>query len=263
MRRLSSGDRRLVLLVMLTIILIGAIGVASTTVTTRAPPEPVCGVCTQALDQAADDHDIDISRGTSKMIVQVHSNGTATFTGRVSLAQGADLLQNVTLRRAIVRDVSYILAEERRGLHTRIDGTTLVVQYRAPVGHRSLGVVRFDAFETAGAPPLASGGEGYPYPGADTLVIRAPTGCSVHGEYGDSVTDTAIMWDGDSHELHAGQIQNDVVISFVPKDTVAPAIRATLAALYKNMSTVTASHLFGIAVVIGAVAVLTRRYELR
>jgi hypothetical protein len=216
---------------MLTIVVISAIGVASMTATARAPPEPVCGVCTQALDQAADDHDVDIERGTSTMIVQVHPNDTATFTARVSLTQGTDQLRNATRRRAIVQDVSYIVAEERRDLHTRIDGTTLVVRYRAAVAHQSLGVVRFDAFETTGAPPLASGGEGPPYPGADTLVMRAPAGYRVHGGYGDSANDTAIVWDGNSHERYAGHIEDDVVISFVPTDATVPAVRVRLAAL--------------------------------
>ena len=165
------------------------------------------------------------------MVVQVHPNGTATFTAQVSLTQGTDRLQNATLRREVVQDVSYIVVEERRNLHTQIEGTTLVVRYRATVADRSLGVVRFDAFETTGAPPLASGGEGPPYPGADTLVMRAPTGYSVHGRHGDSANNTAIVWHGDSHEQYAGHIEDDVVISFVPTDAPVPAIRVRLAAL--------------------------------
>jgi hypothetical protein len=229
---LSPDERRpIASLLLLTIVVISATGVASVPVIARAPPEPVCGVCTQALNQAADDHEVNLERGTSKMMVQVHSNGTATFTARVSLTQGADQLRNGTLRRAIVRDISYIVAEERRNLHTRINRTTLVVRYRAAVAHQSLGVVRFDAFETAGAPPLASGGEGPPYPGADTLVMRTPADYKVHNGYGDSANDTAILWYGDSHEQYAGHIEDDVVISFVPTDATAPAIRVRLATL--------------------------------
>jgi hypothetical protein len=233
MLRLSPDDGRPIgPLLLLTIVVISATGVASVPVAARAPPEPVCGVCTQALNQAADDHDINLERGTSKMIVQVHPNGTATFTAQVSLTQGAGHLRNATLRRAIVQDVSGIVAEERRDLRTRIDSTTLVVRYRAAVAHRSLGVVRFDAFETAGAPPLASGGEGPPYPGADTLVMRAPADYRLHNRYGDSANDTAIVWYGDSHEQYAGYIEDDVVISFVPTDAKVPAIRVRLASLF-------------------------------
>lgn len=232
MARLSpDDDRPIASLLLLTIVVISATGVASVPVTARAPPEPVCGVCTQALDQAADDHGVTLERGTSTMNVQVHPNGTATFTARVSLTQGADQLRNATLRRAIVQDISYIVAEERRGLRTRIDRTTLVVRYRAAVAHRSVGVIRFDAFETTGAPPLASGGEGPPYPGADTLVMRAPAEYRVHDGYGESANDTAIVWDGDSHEQYAGHIEDNVVISFVPTDATVPAIRVRLAAL--------------------------------
>jgi hypothetical protein len=228
----SDEGRPIASLLLLTLVVMSATGVASVPVTARAPPEPVCGVCTQALNQAAEDHEVNLERGTSKMIVQVHSNGTATFTARVSLTQGTDQLRNATLRRAIVRDVSYIVAEERRDLHTRINKTTLVVRYRAVVAHQSLGVVRFDAFKTTGAPPLASGGEGPPYPGADTLVMRAPADYRVHNGYGDSTNDTAITWYGDSHEQYAGHIEDDVVISFVPTDATVPAIRVRHAALF-------------------------------
>lgn len=153
------------------------------------------------------------------------------------------------------------MAEKRRDLHTRLDRATLVVRYRAAVAHRSLGVVRFDAFETVGAPPLASGGEGPPYPGADTLVLRAPADSRAHDGYGDSANDTAIVWYGDSHEQYAGQIKDDVVISFVPKDATVPAIRVRLAALFEHMGTVTALTFFFAALVIGAVAVLIRESE--
>lgn len=173
---------------------------------------------------------MEITRGTSEMTVRVHPNGTATFTARVSLARGAETLRNATLRRAVVRDVGYVIADERRDLRTRIDGRTLVVRYRAVVAHRSLGVVRFDAFETTGAPPFASGGEGPPYPGADTLVVRAPADHRVAGEYGDSTTDTTVVWHGDGDEQHAGHI-DDAVIPFVPRDATLPAVRVRLATL--------------------------------
>lgn len=225
------------LLLVLALLVVGA-GVASTTVTARAPPEPVCGVCTQALDRAGQDHDVEITRGTSEMTVRVHPNGTATFTARVSLARGAETLRNATLRRAVVRDVGYVTADERRDLRTRIDGRTLVVRYRAAVAHRSLGVIRFDAFETTGAPPLASGGDGPPYPGADTLVVRAPADHRIAGEHGDSTTDTAIVWHGDSDEQYAGHI-DAAVISFVPRDATVPAVRVRLAGLLDWLGSLT------------------------
>jgi len=229
---LSDDRRPIASHLLLIIIVISAIGVASVSVTARAPPEPVCGVCTQALNQAADDHDVNLERGTSKMTVQVHPNGTATFTAWVSLIRGADRLRNVTLRRSIVRDVSYIVTEERRNLRTQIDRNTLVIRYRAAVAHQSLGVVRFDAFETSDAPLLGgSGGEGTPYSGADTLVMRAPVNYSVHNGHGDSANDTTIVWEGDSHEQYAGHIKDDIVISFTPADAIVPAIRVKFAAL--------------------------------
>ena len=170
---------------MLALLVAGA-DVASTTATARAPTEPVCGVCTQALDRAGEDHNAGITRGTSEMAVRVHPNGTATFTARVSRARGAETLRNATLRRAVVGDVGYVLVGERRELRTRIDGRS--------------------------------------------LVVRAPAILWSAGEYGDSTTDTAIVWHGDSDEQYAGHI-DDAVTSFVPRDATVPAVRVRPAAL--------------------------------
>ncbi|MFB6267227.1 MAG: hypothetical protein ABEI31_06185, partial [Halodesulfurarchaeum sp.] len=200
-----------------------------TTVTAKAPPEPVCGVCTSSLDEAAREHGVTLERGTSSMTIQLDERGTATFVARVSLREGADRLRNETLRAAIVRDVSYIVVEERQDLQTAIRGKTLIVRYRSDgVAHVTVGVLRFDAFQIRGAPPLASGGEGSPYPGADRVTLRARAGFRLHGSHGDISTETAIVWHGNSHEQYAGSI-DEVVISFVPEDAAFPTLRVAIA----------------------------------
>ena len=205
-------------------------GLASvTTVTGKAPPEPVCGVCTSSLDEAARDHGVSLERGTSSMHVQVYQNGSARFVAQVELEEGAERLRNETLRNTIVRDVSYIVVEERKGLQTAIRGTTLIVRYRSQgVSHVTLGVVKFDAFQTRGAPPLASGGEGSPYPGADRLTLSAPAGYLLHGSHGDASNQSEIVWYGDSHEQYSGNIEEGEVISFVPENAAFPTLRIAI-----------------------------------
>lgn len=198
----------------------------------KAPPEPVCGVCTSALDRAASEHGVDIERGRSTMTVQLYENGSAAFTTHVTITTGADRLRNASLREVIVRDVSYVLVDERQNLRTAMDGDTLVVRYRGNgLAHTTLGVLRFDAFVTRDPPPLVGGGEGAPYPGADRLTLRAPPGYRVYGTHGDGANETAIVWHGDSHQQFAGTIAEDVVISFVPSNVALPGPRVAVAGI--------------------------------
>lgn len=199
-------------------------------VTAKAPPEPVCGVCTSSLDEAARERGVTINRGKSTMTVDLYENGTAKFNAHVQLETGAERLQNQTLREAIVRDVSYVLADERQHLQTELNGNTLIVRYdSSDVAHTTLGVLQFDAFQTRGAPPFASGGEGAPYPGADTLTIRGPTGFELHGSHGEYHNETAVVWHSESDEQYSGDIEEDVVISFVPEDARLPTVRTIMA----------------------------------
>ena len=211
--------------------LLGGVAASQPTVA-KAPPEPVCGVCTDALDEAADERGVALEREESRTDIRLHANGSAEFVARVTLATGTDRLTNASLREAIVRDVSYIVAEERTHLRTAIEGQTLVVRYRSPtVAHTTLGVVRFDAFRTRGAPPLASGGEGSPYPGTDRLMLHAPATYQVYGSHGAASNETTVVWYRADHERYAGGIKEDQTIAFVPADARLPRVRVRLAAL--------------------------------
>lgn len=224
-----TGPRlRLVVVLGLLVASFGSVSIVSA----KAPPEPVCGVCTSDLDEAADAHGVAIERGQTTMTVQLYPNGSAGFLARVDLKRGAEALRNDTLRDSVVRDVSYVLADDRDGLATEMEGNTLVVRYLShDMAHETFGVLRFDAFVTADPPPLASGGEGSPYPGADRLTLRAPDGFRVHGTHGAFGNDTVIGWEGNSQERYAGDIEEDVVITFVPEDGRFPGLRVGIAAV--------------------------------
>lgn len=94
-----------------------------------------------------------------------------------------------------------------------------MVRYRATVAREFLDMGRFDLFETSGTPFLAGTGEGPPYLGAGSLVLRASADHRVHGGYGDSANATATVWYWDGNERYASHIEDDGAISFVPTDT--------------------------------------------
>ena len=173
------------------------------------------------------------------MYIQALPNGTAEFAASVELSEGADRLKNDSLREAIVRDVSYTVVDSRRDLQTAIVDGKLQVQYSSPaVVHKTLGVLQFDAFHIHGAPPFAIGGEGSPYPGADRVTLHGPTGYRLHGSHGDFNNDTAIRWTGDSHEKYSGHIEEDVTISFVPRQASIPNIRVAAATFFDWMGSI-------------------------
>ncbi len=199
-------------------------------VAAKAPPEPVCGVCTDALDTAAGDHNVTITRETSTAELYPHENGTTQVTARVTLTTGAAQLQNNTQRRAIVQDVSYIVADRRQQLETAMDGNTLVVTYIAPnMTHMTAGVLRFDAFQTRDPPPFAAGGEGSPYPGADRLVLHAPPGFEIAGSYGTTSNATTVVWTDSGGQSANAQITEDRIISCVSTTDRVPQLRLLLA----------------------------------
>jgi hypothetical protein len=213
----SADTTALRLVALVSMLLLAGVATGSA-VTAKAPPEPVCGVCTAQLDAAAETHGVSLNRGETSMQIQLTPNGTATFVAHVTLRNGSTQLQNESLRTGIVRDVSNSLVSDRRNLRTALVDDELRVRYSSrSLAHRTLGVLQFDAFHTRGAPPLASGGEGSPYPGADRLTLRAPPAYQPHGSPGAFSNETVVQWSGDSHEQYAGHIAEDTTISFVPR----------------------------------------------
>lgn len=234
---MKSSRKNYLLLIGLALIVILSTSPATVSpVTAKAPPEPVCGVCTSQLNEAANERGVAVERGESTMNIQLSQNGNAEFVALVELPKGAERLRNDSLRDAIVRDVSYMLVDDRQDLQTAIVDGNLRVQYSSrEVVHKTLGVLQFDAFHIRGAPPFASGGEGSPYPGADRVTLRAPTAYQLHGSHGDFNNETSIRWKGDSHKQYSGHIEEDVTISFVHEQVSFPNIRIAAANFLDRM----------------------------
>ncbi len=98
---MHSADTTTLRLVALVSMLLLAGGATGPAVTAKAPPEPVCGVCTAQLDAAAETHGVSLDRGETSMQIQLTPNGTATFVAQVTLRNGSTQLQNESLRTAL------------------------------------------------------------------------------------------------------------------------------------------------------------------
>ncbi len=173
----------------------------------RAPPQAACGICTDALDQAAADQGVTLTRGQSKLVIQVYENTSTRWTATVQLSDGASALRNDSLRRAVVSNVfdrARMVAEPTH-VTSHLSGQTLTVSYRDPGAAEThddtIVFTRFHATEPQS--PFVMGGEGTPYPGADTVVLRAPNGYTVTGDYASATgSDAAVRWHGNRTTEH-------------------------------------------------------------
>lgn len=182
----------------------------------RAPPQAACGICTDALDRAGADHGVTLTRGQSKLVIQVSENTSTRWTATVQLTDGATALQNDSLRRVIVSDVfarARMVAEPTH-VTSHLSGQTLIVLYRDPgAAETHDDTIVFTRFHATDSPPSVIGGEGTPYPGADTVVLRAPSGYTVTGDYASATeSETAVRWHGDGIN---GHIDRSTRITFV------------------------------------------------
>lgn len=150
-------------------------------VATASPaPATVCPPCARGVEAAARAHGLDVTVAHSTATVEVHANGTATWTVRDELAGPgvAPLRENDSRLRAVVRD-----ALTARGMAGRdatlldarlLANDTALLRYRTPgFVEPTLGVLRSDAFRDRPGAFLLTG------LGADRLTVIAPEGTHV------------------------------------------------------------------------------------
>lgn len=189
-----SSTRRIVPLLVLAAVL----GVAAApSATARAPPAPVCGVCSDALETAADDRNVGVERGETALTVTVHENGSTTWHATVELRRGSAALESDDLRREVVEDATGRSMADATDLRSRVDGSALDVTFRDPDAAEShLGASVFTALvPDSPTLPFATGGEGPRYLGADRVTVRGPPGDRVYGDYaGATESGRSVTW---------------------------------------------------------------------
>jgi hypothetical protein len=207
---------------------LAAVG-AVPTADARAPPTPVCGVC--SFDRTTVDGTT-VAAGESELEISIRENGSTVWNARVELTAGADALAgNDSLRRAAVDEVMGRSIAEPEGVRSRIDGDTLVVRYRDDgATERRVGAVVFTPLTPEGPDrPFVSGGEGPRYLAADRLVLRAPPDYDLHGE-ADSTDSGTLVWTRENGtERTSLDVTADPVA--VESDAGAPGVRTWFARL--------------------------------
>jgi hypothetical protein len=237
----SSTRRPTVLALTLTALAVAALLVAPAPMTetadARAPPQPACAVCTDALDGAAAERDVPVDRGDGSLTVAVHDNGTATWTARVDLHDGVEELRNDSLRTEIVEQVVTGRSDlDVTAIRSRLQGATLVVSYRSRAAvTESAGALVFEGVRASGAPPFAVGGEGTWYVGADSFSIVGPPDHVVRATPSEGTVDTAggaVHWTGGGRDGDGRTtIDRSLRPAFVPDGATFPGVRAGLARL--------------------------------
>lgn len=195
----------------------------------RAPPTPVCGVC--SFDTTVDG--THVAAGESELAVWIHENGSTTWVATVDLTDGAEQVAgNDSLRRAVVDEATGRSIAEPESLRSSVDDGTLTVRYRDPdAASTQLGTVVFTPLTPEGPnTPFAMGGEGPRYLGTDRFTLHAPAGDDLHGGAETGGSDT-LVWtrDGGENERTPLDVTADPVA--VDADAGAPGVRAWFARL--------------------------------
>ncbi|SFR36053.1 hypothetical protein [Halogeometricum limi] len=191
--------------VLAALVLFGTVGVsfAAVPVTAQQSDRMACAVCSSALDTTAAHDGYTLTRGHSKMVVDVAENGSTTWTAHVTIVDGVERLENDSYRAELVASTiarGQAVADPT-DVSSRLEGDTLVVTYRGQDAVTETHGVLFFTPLHADEPiqPFAAGGEGTVYVGADEFVVRAPPGYAVRGNYGNATTtDDTVRWTGDA-----------------------------------------------------------------
>jgi len=256
---------------------------ASVTASGAPPPQSVCGPCNDGLVDEARMHNLPLNVTSSTAAVEVHPNGSATWTVTSRLATNrrpdrnayppnatlrtvSALRTNETLRRAIVReavdDSRDYLEPDRPDATLRsmeLSNSTLRFTFFEPdvARQRPGSVLLFEEYHTGGL------GSGW-YVDVNTLEIVGPpdttVGNDVTAAFGPdiaAVDGNRVILDGDPADPPT-VAQDDLYIAFVtPGD--GPGLRARLAILLVTMPTVLATftslHLPGLVVLFFGLAV--------
>jgi hypothetical protein len=195
-------------------------------------PSPICGFCGGTFSDESEDAGVNATVAESHATVQVHENGSATWTVRNRLSAGADrfranpgLLTDVGMRLATVERG---VAEDPRFVDARMDGDTAVLVYRDPdVAERHAGLLVVDYLHHGGYVP-------WHVVDAESFTIRGPPGTVVANNPGAGVVDgRSVSYAGSSERpVYEGPtLEENPFVVFGPDRSSVTQARASAAVL--------------------------------
>lgn len=226
-------------------------------------PIPVCTFCGGGFESAAEEQDISVNVTQSTVDIEVHENGSATWTIRNQIRNGsATLRENPAQLDRIAEwqlNHEYDMLEGATVTETRMENETAVIVLRDPdAASRHAGLLVVDYLRDHGY-------EGSYYINVDSFTIHGPNGTVVaNTPVSGAVTDNAVTWTGSVGEYEYGTgLEGSPYVMFGPDrpgmhlQAQAVVTFATLPIVGPNLllPTVVFAALFG-----GVTAVFRRRW---
>lgn len=229
-------------------------------------PTPVCGFCG---DQFAGTAGMNTTVEESTVVVQVHENGSATWSVRNRLSNGSEAFR---AHPDLLGATASRLAETHHGppgdvefVSARLDGETAVLVYRDPdAARRHAGLLVVDYLHDRGYEP-------WYYVNADRFTVRGPDGTVVtNTPESGSVEGRNATWSGSPGGVYASGVElgGSPYVVFGPDGSTGTALRtvaalglATLPIVVRSLRSFVVFQTLAFAAVLGVVSLGLRRWS--
>lgn len=230
-------------------------------------PTPVCGFCGAQFAGAADEAGVNTTVAESTVVVRVNENGSAIWTVRNRLSNGAGALRPAQLDAAASRLAGdhYGLPDRATFVSARMDGETAVLVYRdADATTRRAGLLVVDYLHDGGYEP-------WYHVNAERFTIRGPAGTVVtNTPESGTVEGRNATWTGTSDgEYGLGEdLEGSPYVAFGPDDSAGTALRtaaalglSTLPIVVRSLRNYVLFQTATFAAVLGVVLLVLRRWS--
>lgn len=207
-------------------------------------PNPVCGACGSSFEDAASDNGVIVNVTASTAAIQIHPNGSATWTvtnrlnqSAAVLSSGSEPLSQISREAATSRGVANRDSTAVTFQSAIIKNETVRIRFHDPdAGARHLGVLVVDYFHSAGvrggwilnADPISISGPN------ETVVGNDPRGVinDEHADDGDlpTVTGNTVQWANTSTDGRQAIFSEDLYLAFSEPTTSSLQVAAALTA---------------------------------
>ena len=207
-------------------------------------PNPVCGACGSSFEDAASDNGVIVNVTASTAAIQIHPNGSATWTvtnrlnqSAAVLSSGSEPLSQISREAATSRGVANRDGTAVTFQSATIKNETVRIRFHDPdAGSRHLGVLVVDYFHSAGvrggwilnADPISISGPD------ETVVGNDPHGV-INDEYATdtelpTVTGNTVQWANTSTDGQQAVFSEDLYLAFSEPTTSSLQVAAAVTA---------------------------------